>query len=1023
MTTSNVIELNISEKAYSYAKIYASLLKDDFQRKRAYASLVALYALVDAFEKTDNDIQKSMTLFRNPVLNEQYEISDIYINNWHIDVRVFVEGDAVLVPKSHYDNNITPDFYAVVKVDKALEKAELVGFADVQNVEKEAFDYHYSSILLKDLISYDAFLAKVCNPKQVNFTPEAHEMFQELYLGLMDEEMKSEVKNKLLKHLFECAQCRTEFCCFTGFEMVSCNMGSYPNLFEDMTLDIVGAQVVDNEKYAGQELTIYIGTDPEEPSVEENVPSVEEVLPVENVAPVLETTTISDAIEENPADENEMTVADILDELFSIEEGYIEPEIPQEKQPEENNIDEDALAKAIEEKNKEEELALVDDEPLDSYEEIPIDNGEVTQEELVQGVDSEETIEKEETEFTEPTLGSLEIPEDETLILEENIQELDLNEEKLVVDEIETTEQLESSLMEESVVEEYVDETEEIPLETENLKNVGEEMEVFEENLVENFVNETEEFSIESDSPLFSQEEPAELEVFETNEDLEVIDDSEAEQNSEMEIEDIQADELSVINPSYSEDEEPEFEIHQDEEDDEDEVEILLDSENLIQNATVDAKETIQQVIVDYDEFGEPIYSYITSVSQEAEFITDDAIDEDIMNETFEIYPEGQDEDDKDTASLSSTSRPVENVQNEGFEEYVDKEEEVPETYEDDVDEIENVNSNENDEELSSPLPSIDTNYQDDEMNESYVDEDEVESSENLEDEENSDVDEDDFENDEFDEDEEDDDVKKKNSPLIALVILLLIVAGGAAGAFFFFKNKNQEAGSIVVPETTSSTNSVEIALGVQTEPEQVTDMFGSPEQGDVVDASSVEIVSEEKNPAKETLDVKNDADKLPTLPTTENTKQKTVETPKTTAKEKVVNTASRSKSLANAFTNGGNRATLRSVNWLCAPQLFTDSVFKAYMQDLDNILKLNLRKNILDATEIPENNVVEVKMAIDKVGNLSKVLVSESSGSKQIDDIVLQSINETFEGEKSQDLSASALKQDMYYLKLVIKL
>ena len=92
-------------------------------------------------------------------------------------------------------------------------------------------------------------------------------------------------------------------------------------------------------------------------------------------------------------------------------------------------------------------------------------------------------------------------------------------------------------------------------------------------------------------------------------------------------------------------------------------------------------------------------------------------------------------------------------------------------------------------------------------------------------------------------------------------------------------------------------------------------------------------------------------------------------------------------------------------------------------MQDLDNILKLNLRKNILDATETPQNNAVTVKMAIDKVGNLSKVLVSESSGSKQIDDIVLQSINETFEGEKSPILNDSPQRADVYYLKVVIKL
>lgn len=1060
MTTGNVIELNISEKAQGYAKIYASLLKDDFQRKRAYSSLVALYALIDALEKTDNDVQKSMTLFRNPILNEQYEISDVYINNWHIDVRVYVEGDAVLVPKSHYDNGITPDFYAVVKVDKTLKRAELVGFADTQNVEKQPFDYHYCSILIKDLISYDAFLAKVCNPKQVEFTSESHEMFQELYLGLMDDEMKPEIKNKLLKHLFDCPQCRTEFCCFTGFEMVSCNMGSYPDLFEDMTLDIVGAQVVDNEKYAGQELTIYIGTKPEEPKVEEVLSELETVLSSESA---VSNSQIAENVQTN---ENEMTVADILDELFNIEEGYIEPEIPQEKQPEENNVDEDALSKAIEEKNNEEAIALQDDEPLDSYEEIPIDNGALLQEETIQNIENKETFEKDKPEILEPALEALEILEDEIPTLEENFQEIELKEDNSSFVEVESAKQEEVSLLEEPVIEEYVDDTEEIPIETENLKNVGAEMEVFEENLVENLVNETEEFSIESDAPLFSQEEPAELEVFETNEDLEVIEDSETEQNSEMEIADIQSDELSVINPSYSEIEESEFEIHQDEEDEED-VEILLDSEKLIQEVTADAKETIQQVIVDYDEFGEPVYSYITSVSQEAQFITDDAIDEDIMNETFEVYPEVQDDDYGTLNPASSTSRPVEYVQNEGFEEwkdepsvlqdeeypaeaeyvededvsepiesefeeYTDDDQEVPVSYEDDIEETENINSNVEEEKLPTPLPSISANYQDDEKSDSYVDD--VEQSETVEDDENLDADEDNFENDEFEddeeveedneEDEEEENVKKKSSPLVALIVLLLIVAGGAAGAFFFFKNKNSETNSLIVPETTTPTNGLEIPLGVQTEPEQVTDMFGAPEQADVVDASSVEIVaSEDKTPANETVEVKDDAEKLPSLPKAESTEQKTIEVPKTTTKEKIANTASRSKSLANAFTNGGNRATLRSVNWLCAPQLFTDSVFKAYMQDLDNILKLNLRKNILDATETPQNNAVTVKMAIDKVGNLSKVLISESSGSKQIDDIVLQSINETFEGEKSQDLNNSALKQDMYYLKVVIKL
>ena len=228
----------------------------------------------------------------------------------------------------------------------------------------------------------------------------------------------------------------------------------------------------------------------------------------------------------------------------------------------------------------------------------------------------------------------------------------------------------------------------------------------------------------------------------------------------------------------------------------------------------------------------------------------------------------------------------------------------------------------------------------------------------------------------------------------------------------------------LCVPENTASTNTLEIPLTVPSEPEQVTDMFGNPEESEVVQETATgDIVASDNGAVEQPSEVKNDAEKLPALPKTEKNQQKAVEEPKTTVKEKVTSSASRSKSLASAFTNGGNRATLRSVNWLCAPQLFTDTVFKSYMQDLDNVLKLNLRKNILDATETPQNNAVTVKMAIDKVGDLSKVLISESSGSKQIDDIVLQSIKESFEGEKSQDLNNSALKQDMYYLKVVIKL
>ena len=127
-------------------------------------------------------------------------------------------------------------------------------------------------------------------------------------------------------------------------------------------------------------------------------------------------------------------------------------------------------------------------------------------------------------------------------------------------------------------------------------------------------------------------------------------------------------------------------------------------------------------------------------------------------------------------------------------------------------------------------------------------------------------------------------------------------------------------------------------------------------------------------------------------------------------------------KVMSNVFATQ-NSVTLRGVNWQCAPALFTNKEFKTYLQGLDDVLKLNIKKNLLNTTEIPQNPSVTVKMAIDNEGQMIKNLISESSGSEQIDNIVLQSINQTLEVQKTQILTDGAQKADKYFLQVVVKL
>lgn len=851
MSNADTKSLVIDEKAHGYAKIYASLLKDEFQRKRAYASIAALYSFINILEKSPCEIQKSMTLFRNPQINEQYEISDLYVNKWHLDVRVVTGGDAVLVPKIHYDSNIVPDFYIVIKVDAGLKEAELIGIADTSSCSKEVYDANYYCIPFNSLIDYETFLGKVKTQKLENFTESEHSLFTENYLGLMDNELDLQTKNKILNHLFKCSECRTEFCCFTGFEMVSCNAIKYPDIIEDQTLSIVGAQNVDNKEYEGKEENIYIGNDDEETEVQ----------------------TQADAPEE--------TVSDILDELFSVDDDFIETESAAEK-----DIDTDL--NIIEDKN-----------------------------------------------------------DDELEIIEEN----DSTKLSLADDNIEMI--LDSDFIEETPSElEVIDKTQD---------NI----------LDEEFV------------------------ILEQPDDLELIDNSSSDNISE--IEDI-PNEDSSSHGDY-----------------------------------------IQKVIVDYDETGEPVYSYITNVSQDESNSKESSGIEEIedINETsdFEEFPE---QADTETPSLEGDSE-IENIKDEDFDNILDEDfetynddnsdiqytettsgintsdietiddtsdnisyiediEDMPvEQYQDSDENIENIEYNENSESIEDVPEFENFEEQENDNEETNIENDDSGTSDEEQDiEENEDEEEE-------DDDEYDENLRKSSPKTLVIIVSVLVLLGLIGGGAFLFMKGNKTNN---VAENSNDNNVIEMQ-----DQQNMNDMF---EQS--AEPSNEQLPSEENNnPENQQPDGNQpqyDANMQTTTPLTESDLLPPQQ-----------NTKDVGSAIANAFSPTGSSVSFRGLNWFCASELFSDRTFKAYLQNLDNTLKQNLKTNILNATETPSQDTVSAKFAVDNNGNLKKVIISDSSGSEQIDNIVLQSINESFVGEKSQILNDSTLKSDTYYLKVTIKL
>lgn len=101
-------------------------------------------------------------------------------------------------------------------------------------------------------------------------------------------------------------------------------------------------------------------------------------------------------------------------------------------------------------------------------------------------------------------------------------------------------------------------------------------------------------------------------------------------------------------------------------------------------------------------------------------------------------------------------------------------------------------------------------------------------------------------------------------------------------------------------------------------------------------------------------------------------------------------------RAVSDAFLSEPVNATISKIAWEVPEDLAYNDAFRQYLQTAGKNLKLNLQNNLLLATEMAYSNKVIMDLEISKDGSLTASSVVVSSGSKQIDQIVLQSLKET---------------------------
>ena len=938
------MELLIDEKARRYAKIYSSLIKDEYQRKRANAAIAVLCAYSSFLKKTtDFDIQDSMTIYRNPLFCSRFETADFYAEGFHIDVRVTLDENLILVPKIHYDNNIIPDFYAAVKIDKDINTAVLLGIADTSKTSPKPFNSLYYSIDASELISSKDFINRLRTPKTADFTAAEHENFKENYLKFIDDEIKGQKRIEILKHLFECSECRTEFCCFTGFEMVNRNAAKYPDLINEKAFETIQKPEEYKDEPEAQKTEFESSRRPQgfnaSSAMTENDLKDETQMgyvPYTDFTPPKKEKEAEQASELQLIDDSGAENIDIFREFAGIEGDKMPemetiqkheifesiPEGVEIKPAEMQLISDDEIASDAE------DMALIDKDSSDDliYEENSIDGG----------------IESEMLNIDDNLNYGNNSAEDGGLSIKEEEQDIRLN---LDINDLRD----ESDKIQADELPQIVEDAAE--------QNLGADImdQMFVDGSLESELQEQEEVSYSN------IESPAYTGLNQQENNAEII---------EKVIEEDDNSYASAAGSSFDNKEQQTAPPQKQEKQAQTESE-----EDMLQQTEDD---NINEIILKAE--SEDFYG-----GEEIKEETDEAAQEKMMPEAAEApaVNENIKENEIEETKTGYKEAPAEEKQEEENDELLsmlpsEKEKETERTFSGNLD---------------SELPEGRVqNYPE------YSDADEEEE-EDDDDDEYEDEDEEEYE--EY-EDEDDGGApgissRRTSEPslknmIITVSALAVLLAACGAGAFMYIKNRN-----------TSSSEAPQVKASSVSKKQNTKDMFNKPVKPSGKDTAAA---PKPASPVKKIA------------LSTETAKAQQNQAAAQGSEEQNIN-----KAIAKALAEGPAAVTLKGVNWYAAPELVSDKAFKKYMQDIDNTLRMNLKNNLIKVKEVPPQNQITAKFAVDNNRNLRKVLITESSGSDAADKVVLQSLNETFKGLKSPILTDSPLKADMYFFKIVINL
>lgn len=875
------------------AKLSSSDFIDVQVKKRAFINVLgARLAMKMLFSKKiqANNIYSLYTI--HSVLGE-LDIADIYFEGIKIDVRVVFNQNEIFIPKSQFKYGLLPNLYLVLELKEDFSSADILGFFEPEDLDKNNQNddyYFYDANNLRSYESLKGFLESYIVENNFSFDRGLADNIEDLFLPLTDSDISEEDKLFLFQQLAQNFSLREKMVEFENFEFISKAAVKCDSLVADSVLDIVAAQKIFNEEEISEELPVDMFEDISDDIQEEVLDDIESEEKSDDKSGLefgvgLATGAVLGA------GATALAATAAAGALAGPEIGLdgVDINISSPLEAREAEFNENDLSDLDDLFEDEAEDNVVDEQDIDSIE----DNNE----------SGDDVINEQ----------SLNLIEDEKIIDEENIESVDESLE--IIDE----ENIES-----------IDETLEI-IDEENLLTFDDDFEInLEETELENFAQDS---NLEE---LETQDEELEAlplieEVLES--DIEPEPDFNNE-NNELEDSDVQDDELEELDIA------PEFEPETDK--DENIVSEEQEESDIFEESDIDEKLNEEQEELLVSEL--PDFELLSGDVDTTEEVIQDSSKEDI-NSINDIDLEAIENNTEDEQLQNTTDELLSQV-----DEFLKDIEDI-----DDLDDeskliVNEIASNNSEDDLLKVLFKND----DDKI---------IDNVEGLNDLQEFEIPQSRISSNNMDELSTFSLGKKinlqnlaKNRKMVIAASLAVVVSLAVGGSII----KNHNSANLAnnsAPASVSAPNQPNANSELDSLSENLGGDMGS-EQQQGPDQSAQQSIPGESQQDYVNRDM--------------------------------------GKAVSDAFSSEPVNANISKIAWEVPEDLAYNDSFRKYLQIAGKNLKLNLQNNLLLVSDMAYSNNVVLDLSINKDGSIGSVSFVVSSGSKQIDKVVLQSVKET---------------------------